>query len=483
MTVSQLSRYLPKSLLIALLIHLALVLMTLNQSLWLDEAITANVAQNGIYNYLSQFALSDFHPPLHYFITAFSIQLFGASDLAVRIPSIIFSLATIIVIYFITLRVRPKSADISAMLLATAPLGVYYAIEARMYTQGMFFVSLSILSFLYLVNKHKSARVNRVFSILFVLSLALAYMTHYLTLLIIPIFLLSVPRKFLKQLLIPLGFSFTPLLLWLPYFMQQFSQGQSIGSDWGAILGYATLKNALLIPTKFIIGRISISPQFLYAVVVIILGYTFLYIIGKNKQLLKKHKLFLFWLTTPILIGIIISFWLPVLTYFRFLFALPALYLLLSFGVTSFKKPVKQTLATIVLLTVNLYAVQVYALNPEHQREQWVQAINHIESTDIQSIKVVFATSNPPDPWSWYSSDQIPATGINRHQDLQPQLSSLTQFQVIVLFDYLTDLYDPENNIHDWFNSRGYREVGVLNFHGIGAVRYLSRSPHFAEIN
>jgi len=39
-------------------------LIALNQSLWLDEAVTANVVRNyGLTQIISGFSLNDFHPP------------------------------------------------------------------------------------------------------------------------------------------------------------------------------------------------------------------------------------------------------------------------------------------------------------------------------------------------------------------------------------------------------------------------------------
>jgi len=51
-----------------LLLCLAVRLIGLNQSLWLDEAISANVAKNYSYSEIvNKFSINDFHPPLYIF--------------------------------------------------------------------------------------------------------------------------------------------------------------------------------------------------------------------------------------------------------------------------------------------------------------------------------------------------------------------------------------------------------------------------------
>src|SRR3989339_530665 len=70
-------------------------LIALNQSLWLDEAVTANVVKN--FNFLqiiNKFSPTDFHPPLYYLMMKLWTNLFGYSEVALRFPSIIFSLLT-----------------------------------------------------------------------------------------------------------------------------------------------------------------------------------------------------------------------------------------------------------------------------------------------------------------------------------------------------------------------------------------------------
>ena len=56
-----------RTLYLAVVVGLGLVLrlISIKQSLWLDEATTALVSQRSILDYFTNFALGDFHPPVY----------------------------------------------------------------------------------------------------------------------------------------------------------------------------------------------------------------------------------------------------------------------------------------------------------------------------------------------------------------------------------------------------------------------------------
>ena len=127
---------------------------------------------------------------------------------------------------------------------------------------------------------------------------------------------------------IPLILAFA---LWSPIFISQLRTGFSItGTAWWQILGVASFKNAALIPVKFILGRISFDDNILYTAVVVFAAGLFGYLLFKAK---KTSNLIWMWLIVPIILGIFLSFKIPTLSYFRFLFCLPALYILVAAGI------------------------------------------------------------------------------------------------------------------------------------------------------
>src|SRR3989337_3506852 len=134
---------------IILLVALVLRFISLNQSLWLDEAINVNVARalsfkSLIFNY----SLSDFHPPLYHILLRSWILFFGSSEISVRRPSVLLGIGTVFVTYLIGKKLfENKTALIAPMLIATSPLSIYYSQEARMYMLAAFLATLSCYFF------------------------------------------------------------------------------------------------------------------------------------------------------------------------------------------------------------------------------------------------------------------------------------------------------------------------------------------------
>ena len=89
-----------KKVFIILIVAFLVRLISLNQSLWLDEATTAKVIQTYSYsNIILRFSPFDFHPPFYYFFMKFWTGLIGYSEIALRLPSVLFSLFTGYVIF------------------------------------------------------------------------------------------------------------------------------------------------------------------------------------------------------------------------------------------------------------------------------------------------------------------------------------------------------------------------------------------------
>jgi 4-amino-4-deoxy-L-arabinose transferase-like glycosyltransferase len=88
--------------------------------------------------------LSDTSPPLYYLALAAVIRLAGTSDLALHSLSVIWSLATLPLIWLIGRRVAtPRAALFACVLFAVTPASLYYALEARMYAMLWFEAALA----------------------------------------------------------------------------------------------------------------------------------------------------------------------------------------------------------------------------------------------------------------------------------------------------------------------------------------------------
>ena len=108
-----------------------------SSALWLDEALTVNIARLPLHE-IPSYLRRDGAPPLYYVLLHFWMGAFGRSDLGVRSLSGALSVATLPVAWLAGRRFggRPVAWVLLA-LLASAPFAVYYGTEARMYSLVM----------------------------------------------------------------------------------------------------------------------------------------------------------------------------------------------------------------------------------------------------------------------------------------------------------------------------------------------------------
>lgn len=413
---------------IILFLGTILRLISLNQSLWLDEATTSNVASHFSFKeILTVFSPNDFHPPLYYMMMKIWVNIFGNSEISLRIPSIIFGVATIYIVYKIS------KNYLAPLLLATSGLAIYYSQEARMYSLTAFLVTL--VFYLFISKKW----------VWFSIILAILGMTDYVALFILPIFWLIGYKDWKK-----LAISYTPLtigfLIWLPIFIKQIQAGISVTeSNWWQILGVSNLKNIFLIPIKFVIGRISFDNKLLYGSIVMVVLLLYGYLIYKVR---KASKILWLWLVLPIVIGMLISFKIPTLSYFRFLFCLPALYVLISHS--------KSKLIWAVLI-INILSSSYYLLDSRFQREDWRSA-----AQAIGKDKIVFPSNSQKEALIYYrKEDQIVGSDQLTKNDREIWLSR-----------YVWEIFDPIDSARKKLEDLGYNKVSETNFNGVVFWKY-----------
>ncbi len=455
-----------------LLFALGLRLVSINQSLWLDEATSALVARNMSFSQiLTNFSPGDFHPPLYYLLLKIWASLFETTEITIRSLSVLAGLATVGLVFLIAKKLCKdrNCPEIAALMLATSGLHIYYSQEARMYALSTLFVSLAFYFFLGIIEK------GRVWQWLgFSASLVLIGFCDYLPLLIIPVFWLwgllgkkdfSWWKKFLLAHLL-LGLL---CLVWLPVFYQQFSGGVGVKEAvplWWQTLGRTTAKEIILVPTKFILGRISLVNKKLYALLVAGIGLVFGYLLFRAAKIIfsRRRKGFYLglWLVLPIAISGILGCWLPVFSYFRLLFVLPAFYLLLSLGVSSLKKNWLQA-AFVFVIGVNLLSTGIYLFNPTFHREDWRGLVNFItkESKGKENL-ILFVADSQMEAYRFYSQDGK----ISGPEGLRGNLEQ------IWLMRYVQPIFDPEDKLKSRVEGLGYRKTIELDFNGPVVWKY-----------
>ncbi len=351
-------------------------LIALNQSLWLDEATTAKVVRQYSYSgIIAKFSPSDFHPPLYYLLMKFWTNIFGFSETALRMPSVLFSVAAGYTVYLI-------AGIWGAVFFLFNPLVVYYSQEARMYMLATMFLTLSLYYFLKILNlKSKNSNPNPKSKILFGLFIGLSFLTFYGSVFLIAAFLVYfLYKKEYKAFFISSAFLLASFLIISPLFYQQFINARislTNVTNWTYVLGKANIKNLLLIPVKFSIGRIDFYPKLLYYAIA---GGWTVFVLS---QIAKPISLFYYLFVFPLALGFVVSFATPLLQYFRFIYLVPVMAVLLAQ-----KKNLKFFLAAgFIIFSLS------YLLLPQFHREDWKGLVKNLP--EDKPVYMIIPSSDP----------------------------------------------------------------------------------------
>jgi Dolichyl-phosphate-mannose-protein mannosyltransferase len=129
----------------ALCLVAATLRIATSRGLWVDEAISVRQAQLPLGTMLADVREADVHPPLHHSMLWATVQLFGTSEFAARLPSLIAGVALVPVMAWTgRLLYGRRTGWVAAVLAAIAPFAVWYSQEARMYSLFMLLAALAI---------------------------------------------------------------------------------------------------------------------------------------------------------------------------------------------------------------------------------------------------------------------------------------------------------------------------------------------------
>ena len=292
-------------------------------------------------------------------------------------------------------------------------------------------------------------------------------MTHYLAFLMLPVYwLIAKGQKkssWRKKFFASHNILVITMLLWSPIFIQQLTGGvgtKTTSPLWWNILGKTSLKEILLVPVKFILGRISIENNVLYLAVLLIVGVVFALAILPAIRNFRKTKLVWMWLLLPILTAALVGLFIPVFSYSRLVFALPALYLLMSFGLLQLKKASNLLLA--VIIVVNLVTSGVYLANTRFHREDWRGLVEFIEANSGENAVTLFVANSQMEAYRYYSKTDM----ISGPDGLG------VDFDQIWLMRYVQSLFDPEDKLRKDIEGLGYEKVKEYDFNGVVVWEY-----------
>jgi len=383
---------------------------------------------------LMTYALADFQPPLYHLIGWLITSIAGHSELALRTPSLLAGVGTV---YFATrigeLLGGKKVMYIAGLITATNPLLIYYSQEGRTYGLTTFFVTAAMFYFIKTLKSpaRNSLILYGLFSVLFLWT---SYLTWFLHL------ILFVYTLFLKRrdILISQVISGATLIYWLPSLYKSLQVGLSTVNNspaWGNVVGGISVKALVLTWVKAVIGRISFTPTWIYGTVVALV-----FILHSRVLLALKNT------PTPLLVWLgsipalaLFSLLLPVYSYTRLLFVVPAYLLILSLSLSKLNRVWSQ----LIILAQLLFLV-VFWTSPTFHREDWQGVVSDYGRSATYALPS--RTQNAP----------LMYYGISRSNIFEPKIDSLPQVDKIIYIKYVEDVFDVTRKGINNLTSSGY---------------------------
>jgi hypothetical protein len=330
------------------------------QSLWLDELHTMNEADPSkswgeMFHYLR---CCDQHPPLFFITERLSFALLGHHAFAARFVSVLTGTLSIWAMYGLGKELLNKRLGlIAATLTCVNFFNISYSQEARPYIFAFLFVILSFTWFIRLVKE--PSRKNVILYSLF--SLLLLY-SHYYSLFImaaqgILALLFLFQEKGAARRILFRNFLFAALIIAIAYlpWLSFLKAMTAIKSFWIQDISPAFLQNFFF---EFF-GNADILEPLLLLLLFVYVAHVAMNTDAipelKNNPLLFGFVIFLIWIFLTLLIPYIRSLiTVPMLLSRYAIVVLPAILLIMAWGIELFKKPILKYLLTILFVVLSL---------------------------------------------------------------------------------------------------------------------------------
>lgn len=469
-----------------LLLAFILRILVINQSLWLDEAIGAIAVKDFSYQgIIFDFLKSDNHPPLYYLSLKAWTSIFGFSDVAIRLLSLVFGVFTVYLTFKIAKAVtygkNTAFANLATLLLATSPIHIYYSQEARMYAMAAFFAALSFYAFIKSLEKAELK-----YFLIFSFSLPLLLFTDYVPFFLIPAFwliglLAKKGKTWWKYFILSHIPLFVLYFFWAPFFLFQVQKGRWLLATlpaWKKVAGGANIREAALVWAKFTLGRISLVNKKLYFALVSLGSVPFIFAFANALRAKVKQVSLWIWLVLPLILGFIFSVSFPAFVYFRFIFVLPAFYLLVAWGVLAIKSGKLRVFTGIGLILVNILGFSIYVLDKTQHREDWRAAVSFVEEEAKENEIVIFGFPEPFAPYNWYQKDKVESLGVTNSISPDEETTKINTKETVsakdgvYYFEYLKELSDPQGAVESALGESGFELISIKDFRGVGFVKY-----------
>jgi mannosyltransferase len=429
------------------------------QSLWYDEGISAHQLTRSFAEILPA-AARDTHPPLYYWTLKAWASVFGSSELGLRSLSAFWGVVVVAVTFVLARRLYGTlTATLAAVLLAVAPLAVYYSQEVRMYTQVTALGLLAAYGYsrrrywLYAV-----AGLAALYSQYLALALLAALVTHAL------VTAPGRPRREWLMWLAANGAIALGFLPWLPTFIAQQSHALNVSprTPLGLLVGTLEAYGGGLLHGDLFLTAGSLLV--LLAIVGLLCS-----LIGRRADPGWRRRFdsgtlaALLW-TAPLALVLALGLRSGLFEIRYLVLSLPGLVILAAYGVVRvLRQPILASAVAGLAVVPAVLALQQQYFDPALARDDYRGLVATIERNALPTDAVVLSAPNQTEIFDYYYHGGMPQFGLPAQRpidadDTRQRLDSIRASHGRVwLVSWAMNEADPKGVINDWLLANGFQ--------------------------
>ncbi len=459
------------------------------QSFWYDEAYSASVAQGTAGEIISNH-FSDVHPPLYYLVLHFW-QHVDTSDFTVRLLSVLLGTVAVAALHALGKTLFDQNVGLAAAAITClAPYTVFYGQEARMYSLVLLLSALLLLTYSRMMQSG-SKRWWLAYAACGALSMYVQYISALL-LLGLHVHLFVTRRGDRGAWAMMAGTDAIILLALAPQLAVLVGQAHLVvGHQWTAP---ATPSFARLLSAPYALMLSQFASQHLiplaFAVVLVLFIVTHL---QAARQLAQERdpeghlSLLLCALWTPLLLAFALSRWQSIYRERALIVVVPALYLLLTWGVVKTRERYFNLACLLLLGVVALGGLNNWYLDPAFGKPSY-RTVGDVLEEEACGVAPVVHTSDgaflilmryaPHCEHYLLEGDPSPQLALETYQALGGRVTNREElprgtFWLVLALDNSIEF---QQEMADWIDER-YQLAEEYEVEGIYLRRYEGVKP------
>jgi len=436
------------------------------QSLWYDEICTANRINYTLSETVKRLFVSPF-PPLYYIVMNLWVKIFGNGEFALRFPSLIFSVLSIIFVFKLSKELFGKeTAFISAFLLSISPYSINYSQEAKMYAMLWFF---SVFSFLFFYRFCKDDKFSNI--ALYVTAAVLAIYTMYIGFIFIVvqniIYFIFFGGRRLKKWLLGQVLIVILYIPWVSKFIYVAIHRPDIQWIHKTENYFNFLTNAFNLLTGISLGRKIFLEPWLYLSLIISVLFGIILEIKKHHRLPLSYSLIGLWIIIPVIIYCLIDVLIHPILQVRYMgFIHIPLIILFSAGLVFYVPKIRAfILILLLLITFSTHLSPYYKENLKISGEDYRGMLKELQKK-IKEGDLIVSNFNPGIATYYYKDHEI-----LRYENLERYTENIESNGSI--FFLWRDKRPEENNL------QGYKVVDDYSAKGVGFLKLKKNKGRF----